>query len=67
MALSVIGGAPCMKAVRAVLTSPDWDDDDNQWEAAEMLADITGESFMNADDPVAAAKMWLHAQSDTET
>ena len=65
-ALSIIGGSACMKAIRGVLTSPDWDQDDNQWLATEILADITAESFMEADDPVSAAKTWLAANSGTK-
>ena len=63
-ALSAIGGSACMKAVRGVLTSPDWDQDDNQWQAAEILAGITTEAFMEANDPVAAAKTWLKANPE---
>ena len=37
-ALSIIGGRRCMAAVRTVLTSSAWDEDDNQWECAEILA-----------------------------
>lgn len=65
-ALSVIGGRTCMAAVREVLTSRDWDDDDNQWECAEILAELTGEPFLNAEDPVAAAKAWLDAHPEDE-
>lgn len=66
IALSVIGGPACMKAVRGVLTSPDWDEDDNQWQATEILAEITGESFLKAEDPVAAAKAWLAGNCGTD-
>jgi hypothetical protein len=66
MALSVIGGAPCMKAVRGVLTSSEWDEDDNQWQAAEILAEMTGEPLMEADDPVVAAKAWLDRNPGTQ-
>lgn len=65
-ALSIIGGAACMAAVRQVLASSDWDDDDNQWECAEMLAELTNESFMDTEDPVAAAKSWLDANPEND-
>ncbi|MCG6155237.1 hypothetical protein [Rubinisphaera margarita] len=60
-ALSVIGGSAILAAVRQILTSSDWDDDDNQWECAEILAELTNETFMETEDPVAAAKAWLSA------
>ena len=65
-ALSVIGGTECMAAVRQVLTSPDWDDDENQWECADILATMTSEPFMDAEDAVAEAKAWLNANPQTE-
>jgi hypothetical protein len=58
-ALAVIGGPHCLAAVRHVLASPDWDNDDNQWDCAEILAESTGEPFMQSDDPVLAAKEWI--------
>lgn len=58
-ALAVIGGPHCLAAVRHVLTSPDWDRDDNQWDCAEILAESTGEPFIQSDDPVWAAKEWI--------
>jgi len=62
-ALTVIGGPHCLAAVRHVLTSADWDGDDNQWDCAEILAESTGEVFMQSDDPVRAAKEWLENHS----
>ena len=64
-ALSCIGGPQLMTAVRQVLTSNDWNEDDNQWECAEILAGITNEPFMHAKDPVMAAKMWLQAHPES--
>lgn len=64
-ALSFIGGSPCMKAVRGVLNSPEWDDHENQEEAAGILARIAGTSFVEAEDPVAAAKAWLSANQQS--
>jgi hypothetical protein len=58
-ALAVIGGPHCLAAARHVLTSPDWEGDDNQWDCAEILAELTGEPFMQSDDPVRAAKEWI--------
>ncbi|QDU80968.1 hypothetical protein Pla110_27050 [Polystyrenella longa] len=66
IALSIIGGTECMAAVRHVITSADWDDDDNQWECAEILANHTNESFMDSEDPVAAAKEWLQEHPISE-
>lgn len=63
-ALSIIGGPQCMAAVRQVLTSQVWDGDDNQWECAEILAELTSQPFMDAEDPVAAAKTWLQVHPD---
>jgi hypothetical protein len=62
-ALSIIGGPHCMAAVREVLTSSAWDEDDNQWECAEILSGLTNQPFMDSEDPVAAAKSWLKANS----
>jgi hypothetical protein len=60
-ALDVIDGEACVRAARRVLTSPEWDDDDNQWTAAELIERHTGRSFMDSEDPVAAAKNWIAA------
>jgi hypothetical protein len=65
-ALSIIGGPQCMAAIRQVLTSRDWDNDDNQWECVKILAHLTNELFMDADDPVAAANSWLAANPTNE-
>jgi len=65
-ALSIIGGPATLAAARQILTSSDWEDDDNQWECAGILADLTNESFMETEDPVAAAKAWLDANPDNQ-
>ena len=64
-ALSVMGGPACWKAVRGVLNSPEWDQDENQWQAAEMLAEMTGEPFMAATNPIIAARQWLAANPES--
>jgi hypothetical protein len=60
-ALHAIDGEACVRASRRVLTSPDWDEDDHQWAAAELIERHTGQSFMSSSDPVAAAKAWIAA------
>lgn len=66
-ALALIGGRHCLSAVRHVLTSSDWNGDDNQWDCAEILAELTREPFMQSDDPVRAAKVWIENQSTDAT
>lgn len=61
LALSVIGGSACRDAVRHVLSSADWDDDDNQWMCVKILAEAENQPFMDADNPVVAARRWLTA------
>lgn len=56
--LQKIGGPVCIETARRILLSPEWDDDDLQWDAAEVLAAATGERFMEADDPVQTSKEW---------
>ena len=63
-ALSVIGGEACMRGVCGVLSSSDWDQDDNQWFAAEILAEKTGQPFMEAEDLVSAAKKWVKSNRE---
>jgi hypothetical protein len=59
IALHMIGGEICFATMRQILTSPEWDNDDAQWDAASILSDLTGQPFMEAGNPVQAAKDWL--------
>jgi len=61
LALSIIGGSACRAAVRHVLTSADWDDDENQWLCAEILAKAENKPFMDTENPIEAARSWLAA------
>jgi hypothetical protein len=58
-ALHMIDGEICLATMRQILTSPEWDNDDIQWEAASILSDLTGQSFMEGGNPVQVAKDWL--------
>jgi hypothetical protein len=58
MALRRIGGPICISTLKKILVSPEWDQDDLQWNAAEMLSEVVGQPFMQSEDPVRAAKEW---------
>lgn len=57
--LGKLGDRRAVVALRHILTSPDWDDDELQWDAAGTLGNLLRESFAKSEDPVAAAKAWL--------
>jgi PBS lyase HEAT-like repeat len=62
IALGKIGDRQGVAALRQVLTSGEWaDDDDIQWDAVEALGQIVDESFVEADEPILAAREWLTA------
>jgi HEAT repeat protein len=63
MALGKIGDRRIISVAKRLLTDPEWDDDEIQWEAANVLGEITGESFGGEEDPVEAARQWLHDHS----
>ena len=58
-ALASIGGPICIDTMCQILTSSHWQEDDLQWSATEVLAQVTEHPFMEAEDPVQAAKDWL--------
>lgn len=58
-ALAKIGDRRAIVAIERILNSPEWEDDEIQFDAAESLGQLVGESFENNDDPVAAARQWL--------
>ncbi len=63
-ALATIGDRECIPAIRTILYSPYWTNDDLSWSAAEALSQIVGESFMETDSPVDAARNWLKKNQD---
>jgi len=64
MALGKIGQTNGLSALRHILTSPEWSDDELQWDAADALRKIVNESFVDGEDPVTAAREWLNAHPD---
>lgn len=66
IALGKTGDLRAVTALRHILTVPEWDPDDLQWEAAEILGELAGESFMDCDEPVAVARDWLQRHPDYE-
>jgi hypothetical protein len=59
-ALAGIGHPAGIPFLRAVLLSEDeWLAGDSQWTAADALARLVGQPFMEAADPVSAALAWL--------
>jgi hypothetical protein len=65
IALGKIGDRQGVAALRQVLTSEELADDDIQWDAAEALGQIVGESFTDEDEPVSAAREWLRFHPQT--
>lgn len=63
-ALGKTGDRRAVTGLRHILTAPEWDPDDLQWEATEVLEQLVGESFMDREDPVAVAKVWLQSHPD---
>jgi HEAT repeat protein len=61
MALGKIQHTNGLSALRLILTSPEWRDDELPWDAADAVGKIVNESFMDGDDPVTAAREWLKA------
>ncbi len=59
IALGKIGDRQGVAALRHVLTSDEWTDDDIQWDAAEALGQIVGEPFADGEKPILAAREWL--------
>jgi hypothetical protein len=59
MALEVIGGPHCQRAIRDLLTSGNWDQDDIQHDAMCMLEKMTGQLFQSESSPILAAKSWV--------
>lgn len=64
IALGEIGHDKGVSALRRILTSSEWDDDEIQEDAAESLGRIVEESFVESDDAVAAARAWLDARPE---
>jgi HEAT repeat protein len=61
-ALGAIGSPAGIPYLKDVLFSDDeWLAGDSQWNAAEELGRLVGETFMHSPDPVAAARSWLEA------
>jgi len=63
IALGKLGDRRGIPAIRHVLTSPEWEEDDNQLMAAEALEQILGESFDDS-DVVEVARDWLAENPD---
>lgn len=58
--LGKIGDKVALSTFRRLLLDDGWwSDDEIRWNTAEALAAATGEPFMSADDPIAAAVEWL--------
>lgn len=57
--LAKIDDALFREAVGQILNSPEWDHDDLQGDAVELLSESTGEDFMATNDPLAAARAWI--------
>jgi hypothetical protein len=62
--LARIGGPAFLGALRMILLSSQWDDDDLQWDAAQLLSGLTGGAIGASGDPVKAAKDWLRSQPE---
>jgi hypothetical protein len=60
-ALRTIGGDICLTTMRKIIESPEWDDNDIQWDAAQILSDAIGQKFMETSHPVQAAKAWIRS------
>ena len=59
-ALGDIGNPAGIPFLRAVLFSDDkWLVGDCQWDTADALGRLVGQSFMKTTDPIAAARAWL--------
>ncbi|HUG94108.1 MAG TPA: hypothetical protein VML55_24975 [Planctomycetaceae bacterium] len=65
-ALASIRSPRAIPALRQILTSPEWQDDELPWEAAEVLGEIVGVSFEESEDPVEAAREWLRNSRGTD-
>jgi hypothetical protein len=66
VALGKIGHSGGIAGLRRVLTSPEWEGDDLQWEAAQVLGRLVNEPFADAEDVVEAAQEWLGAHPDAQ-
>jgi hypothetical protein len=67
MALGMIGDPGAIRPLRQILFSPRNDpESDPHWTAAEALGQIVKEPFVDSNDPIDAAKAWLHAHPDDE-
>lgn len=64
VALGKIGHPRGVAGLRRVLTSQEWEGDDLQWEAAQVLGRLVNEPFAAAEDVVEAATEWLGAHTD---
>lgn len=64
MALAKIADYRAVPALREILTSSYWADDDLSWDAADALGQIVGENFMEQESPEAAARDWLDSHPD---
>lgn len=65
-ALAEIGSPASVPHLRAVLLSEDeFLVGDTQWSAADALGKVVGEPFMEAADPVGAARVWLASHPET--
>jgi hypothetical protein len=63
-ALAEIGHPASIPFLQAVLFSEDeWLAGDSQWAAADALGQLVGRAFMEATDPVGAARTWLQAHT----
>ena len=64
-ALAEIGSSAGVRHLRTVLLSEDeFLLGDTQWSAADALGRLVGQPFMEADDPVSAARAWLAAHPE---
>ncbi|MBX7256674.1 MAG: hypothetical protein K1Y02_09960 [Candidatus Hydrogenedentes bacterium] len=62
-ALASIGGPIAIETMCRILKSPQWNEDDLQWSATQVLAQLTEHPFMEAENPVKAAKTWLDPEA----
>lgn len=62
LALGETNDRRVIPTLAAIVTSPEWDNDDNSWDAACMLGKLVGEPFEESEDPKGTARKWLKRQ-----
>lgn len=57
--LAVLSTPDAISACRTILTSPEWNNDDLQWHAMEVLGKVSNKDFHLASAPIEEARQWL--------